>query len=230
MSKYNWDAQGERLYETGVSNGVIWPMLASGAYATGEAWNGLTAVNESPSGAEATPLYADDIKYLNLFSTEEFGATIECYTYPEAFSKCNGEKELDGIAGVTAGQQKRDKFAFSYKTKIGNDTEGDDHGYKIHIIYACQASPSETSHATVNDSPEAVQFSYEVTTTPVDLSAYNMKPTAHIIIDSTKVDSTKLEAFEAYLYDDANPCPDPAKIVELLGTAGTQTPTEPANG
>lgn len=236
--KLVWDAETQRLYETGVSNGVIWPMLSSGSYATGSAWNGLTAVNESPSGAEATPLWADNMKYLNLFSAEEFGATIECYTYPDAFSECNGEKTVEGIAGVTAGQQKRKKFAFSYQTKIGNDVDGDDHGYKIHIIYACQASPSETSHATVNDSPEAVQFSYEVTTTPVDLTEYNMKPTAHIIINSTKVDSTKLAAFKEYIYGrdadeqqsitamDSN-CPDVAKIVELLGPGQTQQSANP---
>lgn len=236
--KLVWDAETERLYETGVSNGVIWPMNSNGSYATGSAWNGLTSVNESPSGAEATPLYADNMKYLNLFSAEEFGATIECYTYPDAFKECNGEAEVSNIAGVTAGQQKRKKFAFSYQTKIGNDTDGDDHGYKIHIIYACQASPSETSHATVNDSPEAVQFSYEVTTTPVDLTAYHMKPTAHIVIDSTKVNSTKLAAFKEYIYGrdadtehsitamDSN-CPDVAKIIELLGPGQTQQTANP---
>lgn len=239
--KLVWDATQEHLYETGVSNGVIWPMKSDGSYDTGSVWNGLTAVNQSPSGAEPTPLYADNMKYLNLLSAEEFGATIECYTYPNAFKECNGESEISNIAGVTAGQQKRKKFAFSYQTKIGNDVDGNDHGYKIHIIYACQASPSETSYATVNDSPEAVQFSYEVTTTPVDLTAYKMKPTAHIEIDSTKVDATKLAAFKDYIYGrDADEqqsitamnsnCPDVAKIIELLGPGQTQTANPGVSG
>lgn len=228
MSKLVWDAEGQRQFETGVSQGVIWKMKADGTYDNGAAWNGLTAVNESPSGAEATPLYADDIKYLNLFSAEEFGATIESYMYPDEFADCNGEAEIGGLDGVRIGQQKRGKFAFGYKTKVGNDIEGTDYGYKLHIIYGCQASPSETSNATVNDSPEAITFSHEVTTTPVNVPGF--KPTAHIEIDSTKFTTTAqkqaLQALEDYMYGTdgsgsaegtASQCPLPAKVVELLG-------------
>ena len=223
MSKLVWDQTGERYYETGVKMGVLYPQSASGTYPKGVAWNGLTAVTESPSGAEATPLYADDIKYLNLYSAEEFGATIEAYTYPDEFAECDGSAEL--ATGVTIGQQKRKAFGLCYRTTIGNDTDGNDHGYKIHIIYGAMASPSEKAYATINDSPEAITFSWEVTTTPVSVSGF--KPTASVTIDSTKVDGTKLKQLEAILYGDNGSSsagearlPLPDEIVTLIGTAG----------
>ena len=223
MSKLVWDQTGERYYETGVKMGVLYPQSASGTYPKGVAWNGLTAVTESPSGAEATPLYADDTKYLNLYSAEEFGATIEAYTYPDEFAECDGSAEL--TTGVTIGQQKRKAFGLCYRTTIGNDTEGNDHGYKIHIIYGAMASPSEKAYATINDSPEAITFSWEITTTPVSVSGF--KPTASVTIDSTKVDGTKLKQLEAILYGDNGPSsagdarlPLPDEIVTLIGTAG----------
>ena len=194
MSKLIWDETGKRFYETGVNKGVLYPQ-AAGAYPKGVAWNGLTAVTESPSGAEATPLYADNIKYLNLMSAEEFGATIEAYTYPEEFAACNGEGEL--AKGVSIGQQKRVPFGMSYQTKIGNDIDSE-LGYKIHLIYGALAAPSEKAYATVNDSPEAITFSWEITTTPVEVTGY--KPTASLVIDSTKVEAEKLTAIEAILY------------------------------
>ena len=193
--KLVWDKSGERFYETGVNKGVLYTQEA-GVYSKGVAWNGLTAVTESPSGAEATPLYADNIKYLNLMSAEEFGATIEAYTYPAEFAACNGEAEL--AAGIAIGQQTRKVFGMSYQTKIGNDTESTDHGYKIHLIYGALAAPSEKAYATINDSPEAITFSWEVTTTPVEVDGF--KPTATLVIDSTKVDAEKLAALEAVLY------------------------------
>lgn len=195
MSKLVWDQTGERLYETGVKQGVLYVQEA-GAYPKGVAWNGLTAVTESPSGAEATALYADDIKYLNLISAEEFGATIEAYTYPDEFAACNGEAEL--VAGVNLGQQKRKAFGLCYRTTVGNDVDGNDHGYKLHIIYGAMAAPSEKAYATINDSPEAITFSWELTTTPVAVNGF--KPTASITIDSTKVEEGKLAALEAVLY------------------------------
>lgn len=195
MAKIEWDKTGERLYETGVKNGVLY-VQEGGKYKTGVAWNGLTAVTESPSGAEATPLYADDIKYLNLLSTEEFGATIEAYTYPDEFAACDGSAAL--ADGVMIGQQARKTFGLCYRTTIGNDTDGNDHGYKLHIIYGALAAPSEKAYATINDSPEAITFSWEVTTTPVNVTG--AKPTASITIDSTKADSTKLAALEDILY------------------------------
>ena len=208
MSKLQWDQTGERLYETGVSKGVLY-VYDNGAYTTGVAWNGLTAVTESPSGAESTPLYADDIKYLNLMSAEEFGATIEAYTYPDEFAQCDGSAEL--ADGVSIGQQPRKSFGLCYRTAVGNDTTGTDYGYKLHIIYGAQAAPSEKAYATINDSPEAITFSWEVTTTPVAVAGF--KPTACVTIDSTKADKTKLEALEAMLYggDDTEatlPLPD----------------------
>lgn len=195
MSKIVWDKTGERYYETGVKNGVLY-LQTNGVYNNGVAWNGLTAVTESPSGAEATALYADDMKYLNLYSAEEFGATIEAYTYPDEFGECDGSKEL--VAGVTIGQQTRKAFGLCYRTVIGNDTDGEAHGYKLHIIYGAMASPSEKAYATINDSPEAITFSWEVTTTPVNVAG--AKPTASVVIDSTKADPTKLAALETILY------------------------------
>lgn len=195
MAKLVWDKTGDRLYETGVKNGVLY-IPTSGVYSKGVAWNGLTAVTESPSGAEATALYADDIKYLSLMSTEEFGATIEAYTYPDEFAACDGSAEL--ADGVMIGQQKRSTFGLCYKTTIGNDTEGNDHGYKLHIIYGALAKPSERAYATINDSPEAITFSWEITTTPVNVTG--AKPTASLVIDSTKADPSKLAALEDILY------------------------------
>ena len=194
----NWDQTGERLYETGVDRGVLYPMT-SGTYGDGVAWNGLTSISESPSGAEATAIYADNIKYLNLMSVEEFGATIEAYTYPDEFMECDGSASI--ATGAYIGQQTRKHFGLCYRTRIGNDQDGDDHGYKIHIVYDCLASPSEKAYSTVNDSPEAISFSWEVTTTPVQVSG--KKPTATVVIDSTKTDATKLAALEAILYGTA---------------------------
>ena len=195
MSKIVWDKTGERLYETGVDRGVLY-LQSNGTYPKGVAWNGLTAVTESPSGAEATPLYADNIKYLNLMSAEEFGCTIEAYTYPEEFAECDGSAEL--ATGVTIGQQARKPFGLSYRTKIGNDAAGNEFGYKLHLIYGGLAAPSEKAYASINDSPEAITFSWEVSTTPVSVDGHS--PTASITIDSTKVEPTKLAALEEILY------------------------------
>jgi hypothetical protein len=217
MAKLIWDKTGERLYETGVNKGVLYVQDESGAYPKGVAWNGLTAVTESPSGAEATPLYADNIKYLNLMSAEEFGATIEAYMYPDEFGACNGEADL--TAGVAIGQQARKTFGMSYVTKVGNDINSE-LGYKIHIIYGALAAPSEKAYATVNDSPEAITFSWEVTTTPVEVTGF--KPTATLVIDSTKVDAGKLAALEAKLYGSESEeasLPLPNEILALVGEA-----------
>lgn len=221
MAKLVWDKTGDRLYETGVKNGVLY-IPTAGVYSKGVAWNGLTAVTESPSGAEATALYADDIKYLSLMSTEEFGATIEAYTYPDEFAACDGSAEL--ADGVMIGQQKRSTFGLCYKTTIGNDTDGNDHGYKLHIIYGAQAAPSEKAYATINDSPEAITFSWEITTTPVNVTG--AKPTASLVIDSTKADPSKLAALEDILYgkdgDSATEprLPLPDEIKTLMTAAG----------
>ena len=196
MSKLVWDATGKRLYETGVNQGVLYPMDINGTYTVGVAWNGLTAVTESPSGAEASPLYADNIKYLNLISAEEFGATIEAYTYPDEFAVCDGSAEL--TPGVSVGQQARKTFGLCYKTLLGNDVDGADFGYKLHLVYGALAAPSEKAYATVNDSPEAITLSWEVSTTPVSVAG--LKPTACLTIDSTKVDAAKLAALEDILY------------------------------
>ena len=196
MAKLTWDDTGKRFYETGVKQGVLYPIQAGGKYSKGVAWNGLTGVTESPSGAEATALYADDIKYLNLFSTEEFGATVEAYTYPDEFAECDGSSTI--ADGVTIGQQDRKTFGMSYKTTLGNDVDGNDHGYKLHLIYGAKASPSEKAYATINDSPEAITFSWELTTTPVNVT--NHKPTASLTIDSTKADPTCLAELEKILY------------------------------
>ena len=218
MSKLVWDNTGERLYETGVSKGVLY-IPTGGVYSKGVAWNGLTAVTESPSGAEATPLYADDIKYLNLMSNEEFGCTIEAYTYPDEFAECDGSASL--VDGVYIGQQARKTFGFCYRTVLGNDTESNDHGYKLHLVYGCLAAPSEKSYATINDSPEAITFSWEVTTTPVNVTGH--KPTACITIDSTKADPTKLAALEAKLYGAESTeamLPLPDEIAQIFNTSG----------
>ena len=194
--KLVWDKTGEHYYETGVKNGVLYPMSASGTYPKGVAWNGLTAITESPSGAEATALYADDIKYLNLMSNEEFGATVEAYTYPDEFAECDGSASL--TEGVYIGQQARKTFGLCYRTTLGNDSKGNDYGYKLHIIYGAMASPSEKAYSTINDSPDAITFSWELSTTPVAVA--NFKPTASLTIDSTKVDPEKLATLEEILY------------------------------
>ena len=217
MAKLVWDATGERLFETGVSQGVLYVQEA-GVYPKGVVWNGLTAVTESPSGAEATPLYADDIKYLNLISAEEFGATIEAYMYPDEFMQCDGSAAL--TTGVYIGQQTRKSFGLSYKTVVGNDVDINNHGYKLHIIYGALAAPSEKAYATINDSPEAITFSWEVKTTPVNVTGH--KPSASLVIDSTKVDAAKLAELEAILYGSAESearLPLPDEIATLFGKA-----------
>lgn len=212
-----WDKSGERLYETGVNQAVLYVQDTSGTYPEGVAWNGITAVTESPSGAEATPLYADNIKYLNLVSAEELGFTIEAYTYPEEFEQCDGSAEI--AKGVVIGQQNRKTFGLSYKTTLGNDTDGNNYGYKLHIIYGATAAPSEKGYATINDSPEAITFSWECNTTPVNVTGF--KPTASITIDSTRVDADKLKALEDILYggdETAARLPLPDEIASLMST------------
>ena len=212
-----WDDNGDRFYETGVQKGVFYKQVGS-TYQNGVAWNGLTAVTESPSGAEATALYADDVKYLNLLSNEDFGATVEAYTYPDEFAECDGSASL--AKGVTVGQQKRKPFGMCYRTTLGNDTEGNDYGYKLHMIYGALAAPSEKAYATINDSPEAITFSWELTTTPVNVSG--LKPTASLTIDSTKVDAEKLAALEKILYGSTEAAPRlplPDEIATLMGVA-----------
>lgn len=221
MSKIEWDKTGEKLYETGVKNGVLYLPDESGAYTKGVAWNGLTSVKESPSGAEATPLYADDIKYLELTSAEEFGGTLECYTYPDEFAECDGSAEV--APGVIIGQQNRKTFGLCYRTTLGNDIKGNEYGYKLHLIYGAKASPSEKAYSTINDSPEAITFSYEISTTPVNVTGH--KPTASLIVDSTKVSAEKMAALEAILYgkDSAESSPNnnpklplPDEVITLL--------------
>ena len=213
-NKIVWDESGKRLYETGVKNGVLYLQDETGAYNKGVAWNGLTAVTESPSGAEATPLYADDIKYLELFSAEEFGATIEAYTYPEEFEACDGSASLG--TGVTIGQQDRKTFGLCYRTVLGNDVKSNEYGYKLHLIYGAKAATSEKGYKTINDSPEAITFSWEITTTPVNVAGF--KPTASITIDSTKIDAEKLKKIEDMLYGEGAteaklPLPDEIKTI-----------------
>lgn len=220
MSRLVWDKVGERLYETGVSRGVLYPVDENGAYSTGVAWNGLTAVNEAPSGAEATPLYADDIKYLNLLSNEDYAATIEAYTYPDEFAACDGSVEL--AIGVMIGQQKRKMFGFCYKTKVGNDSDGTDYGYKLHLVYGALAAPTDKSYATINDSPEAITFSWEISTTPVDVEGF--KPTAHLVIESWKADATKLKALEDKLYGAASTEPQLPLPNEVATIMSATTP------
>ncbi len=216
MAKLTWDDAGKKLYETGTKMGVLYPMTESG-YGTGVAWNGLTAVTESPSGAESTKLYADDNKYLDLTSVEEFGATIEAYTYPDEFAECDGSASL--TEGITIGQQDRKSFGFCYRTTLGNDTQGNAYGYKLHIVYGCKATPSEKGYSTINDSPDAVTFSWEITTTPVNVEGH--KPTASLIIDSTKTKKAILDAIEAKLYGSASEqptLPTPAEILEIIAS------------
>lgn len=227
MAKLVWDAAGKRFFETGVDRGVLYVQSALGTYPAGVAWNGLTAVTESPSGAEATPVYADNKKYLNLLSAEEFGGTIEAYTYPDEFGVCDGT--ASPYAGVTIGQQGRSPFGFVFRTKIGNDVS-QDLGYKLHLVYGALAAPSEKAHATINESPEAETMSWEISTTKVDVAGY--KPTAQIVIDSTKVDVVKLAALELILFgDDAvDPrLPLPLEVFTLIGTVLTDAmPVMPA--
>ena len=215
-----WDAVGERLFETGVKQCVLYPIdKVSGTYNKGVAWNGVTSVSESPSGAEATDLYADDAKYLSLLSAETFGCTVEAYTYPEEFEACDGTAQL--TPGVTIGQQARSVFGLCYRTTVGNDVDGNDHGYKLHIIYGCKATPSEKSYSSINDSPEAITFSWTVNTTPVSVEGF--KPTASLVIDSTKVDKAKLSKLEDVLYgsESADPrLPLPNEIVTILTAEG----------
>jgi len=217
MTALAWDLVGERLFETGVDHGVLYVPDETGAYDEAHVWNGLVTVTESPSGAESNPQYADNIKYLNLLSAEEFGATIEAFTYPDAFA------EMDGLAtptaGVVVGQQGRRVFGLAYRTNIGNDLDGTDHGYKLHLIYGAQASPSEKAYGTINDSPEAITFSWEITTTPVPVTG--LKPAASLVIDSTKVDAAKLSDLEDILFgtvsDDAR-LPQPDEVIAVLTT------------
>ena len=218
MAVLKWDETGTRLYETGVSKGVIYPQADGGTYPKGSAWSGLTAINESPSGAEATAVYADNIKYLNLISAEDFGFTIEALTYPDAFAECNGESEL--AKGISVTQQKRKAFGLSYQTIIGNDTENEAHGYKIHLIYGAQAAPSEMSRNTVNETPETTSMSWECSTTPVNVTGF--KPTAHIVIDSTKIDAASLKKITDLLYGTAEKeaqLPLPDEIIALMKAA-----------
>ena len=239
MSRLEWDKTGERLFETGTKNGVLYiydaakASAATGPYTPGVAWNGLTGVTESPSGAEATALYADDIKYLNLYSAEELGATINAYTYPDEFAVCDGSEAITigTSAPMSVGQQARKTFGLCYRTALGNDTDGQDHGYKLHLLYGCKASPSERSYETVNDSPSAITFSWTITTTPVTctINSVTYKPTALITVDSTKCTAAGLKALEDALYgvnagtgtEAADPyLPLPAKVYELLSTSG----------
>ena len=215
MSKLVWDKTGERLYETGVKNCVLYVQDEAGTYPKGVAWNGLTAVTESPSGAEATALWADDMKYLNLLSTEEYGATIEAYTYPDEFAECDGSAVL--AKGVKIGQQKRKAFGMVYKTTLGNDIDANDYGYKLHIIYGALAAPTERGYATINDSPEAITFSWEISTTPVNVTGF--KPTSYIEINSKTADPTKLAELEAKLFGSENTeatLPLPDEIAEIM--------------
>ena len=217
--KLVWDKTGERFYETGVKNCALYVQDSTGAYPKGVAWNGITAITESPSGAEASPIYADDIKYLNLISAEEFGATIEAYTYPDEFAQCDGSAEI--TTGITIGQQVRKAFGIAYKTTLGNDIDGNELGYKLHIIYGCKAAPSEKAYTTINDSPEVITFSWEISTTPVNIEGF--KPTANITIDSTKIEANKLAALEDVLFGSSEkearlPLPDEiVNIVEAVG-------------
>ena len=227
MTALIWDAVGERMYETGVDHGVLYLANEGGDYDTGFAWNGLVTVTESPTGAEATALYADNIKYLNIQSVEEFGATIEAYTYPDEFAECDGSASPE--VGVMVGQQTRRMFGLSYRTRVGNDVLGTAYGYKLHLIYGALAAPSEKAYSTINDTPEAITFSWEVSTTPT--TDHGFSPTASIVIDSAKVDADALGELEDLLYgtvgsDPSLPTPD-AVIALFAGTVTEATPTEP---
>ena len=224
MAKVKWDQTGERLYETGVDRGVVYPQASNGSYPKGAGWNGLTAVTESPSGAEPTPLWANNHKYLTLMSAEEFGATIEAYTYPDEFAECDGSAEL--TKGVRIGQQKRKAFGFTYRTKIGNDVDGESYGYKLHLVYGALAAPSEKNRQTINEDPEATTMSWEISTTPVEVDGF--EPTSHLEIDSTTADPEKLAALETILYgkdpttlegpDGVDPrLPLPDEVATLMG-------------
>lgn len=226
MAKVKWDQTGERLYETGVDRGVVYPQASNGSYPKGAGWNGLTAVTESPSGAEPTPLWANNHKYLTLMSAEEFGATIEAYTYPDEFAECDGSAEL--AKGVRIGQQKRKAFGFTYRTKVGNDVDGESYGYKLHLVYGALAAPSEKNRQTINEDPEATTMSWEVSTTPVEVEGF--EPTSHLEIDSTTADPEKLAALETILYgkdpttpegsDGVDPrLPLPDEVATLMGDA-----------
>lgn len=217
MPKLVWDGTGERLFETGVDRGVLYPADTDGTYKEGVVWNGLVNVTEKDTGGESNPQYADNIKYLNLISADEFEGTIEAFTYPDEFAECDGSAEPE--EGVRIGQQRRKKFGFSYRTLIGNDTEGTDYGYKIHLVYGAQAEPSEKSRDTINDSPEASTLSWDLTTTPVPVNVGNLKPTAHITIDSTKVSPEALSELEEMLYgtEEGQPSlPLPAAVLDLF--------------
>ena len=219
MAKLVWDKTGDRLYETGVDRGVLYPISAEGTYPKGVAWKGLTAVSESPSGAEANPFYADNIKYLNLMSAEDFGGTIEAYTYPTEFGECNGEVSL--AKGAYIAQQTRKTFGLSYRTIIGNDIVGNEYGYKLHLVYGALAAPSEKANNTINESPEPMTMSWEFSTTPVNVTGF--KPTAHLFINSTEIDADKLTALEAILYGDAATearLPLPDEVASIVGAAG----------
>ena len=221
MPKLTWDDTGKRLYELGVDHGVLYVQDPTGTYPAGVAWYGLVSVTESPSGAESNPQYADNIKYIDLISAEEFGGTIEAFTYPDEFGVCDGTASPS--TGLVLGQQTRKRFVMSYRTKIGNDVDQMDHGYKIHLIYGALAAPSEKAYASINDSPEAITFSWEFSTIPVALTTGSYKPVASLTIDSTKVDPAKLALLEAELYGDAtNPAnlPLPDEIITLLGLGG----------
>ena len=221
MPKLTWDDTGKRLYELGVDHGVLYVQDPTGTYPAGVAWNGLVSVTESPSGAESNPQYADNIKYIDLISAEEFGGTIEAFTYPDEFGVCDGTASPS--TGLVLGQQTRKRFGMSYRTKIGNDVDQMDHGYKIHLIYGALAAPSEKAYASINDSPEAITFSWEFSTIPVALTTGSYKPVASLTIDSTKVNPAKLALLEAELYGDAtNPAnlPLPDEIITLLGLGG----------
>jgi hypothetical protein len=218
MSKLVWDQSGKRLYETGVDHGVLYPIQTGGVYSKGVAWNGLTAVTESPSGADVNDIYADNMKYLGLVGAEKFGATVEAYTYPDEFAECDGSVEL--VKGATIGQQNRKVFGMVYRTVIGNDVDGNEHGYKLHLIYGATAAPSEKAYNTINEDPEAITFSWELSTTPVNVTGH--KPTASLIIDSTKADPTKLAELEKILFGDTETeprLPLPDEIAQLLNVA-----------
>lgn len=218
MSKLVWDQSGKRLYETGVDHGVLYPIQTGGVYSKGVAWNGLTAVTESPSGADVNDTYADNMKYLGLVGAEKFGATVEAYTYPDEFAECDGSVEL--VKGATIGQQNRKVFGMVYRTVIGNDVDGNEHGYKLHLIYGATAAPSEKAYNTINEDPEAITFNWELSTTPVNVTGH--KPTASLTIDSTKADPTKLAELEKILFGDTETeprLPLPDEIAQLLNVA-----------